>query len=178
RSAGDEYDIVADFVSALRIDPLAGEFLGRIDRMAAFGYSASGWRLRGMLRINLGKGLFDFSLVGGCGTGHDFPVGNQIQHSTAEKLPRPGAGLEIDFCTEAEVIHPVFSAADARHDDPNYRVYEFAGCSHLRAVDAALVGFPDPDRANPADWFPFARALFVSGYDWSNCTKPPPSIWL
>src|SRR5262249_14394112 len=45
-SAGDEYDIVVDFVTALGTDSLAVELLGEIDRMAAFGYSASGWRLR------------------------------------------------------------------------------------------------------------------------------------
>ena len=31
---------------------------------AAFGYSASGFRLRGLLRLQMGKGLFGFSLVG------------------------------------------------------------------------------------------------------------------
>src|SRR5262249_21024080 len=58
-SAGDEYDIVVDFVKTLRTDPLAVAILGPIGRMAAFGDSASGWRLRGLLRISMGKGLFD-----------------------------------------------------------------------------------------------------------------------
>jgi len=177
-SAGDEYDIVADFVRALDTDPLADDLLGELTRKGAFGYSASGWRLRGMLRHIQGKGLFDFSLIGGCGRGYDFPVGDKIQHSTTEKLPRADAGLEIDFCTEAEVIHPRFSAADSRHDDMNYRSYEFAGCSHLRNVDAALGGLPNADTANPADWFPFVRALLVAGYAWCDGVEPPPSIWL
>jgi hypothetical protein len=174
----DEYDIVADFVTALDTDPLAVELLGEVTRKGAFGYSASGWRLRGMLRHNLGKGLFDFSLVGGCGRGYEFPAGDKIQHSTTEKLPRADAGLEMDFCTEAEVIHPRFTAADTRHDHTNYRSYEFAGCSHLRNVEAALAGLPDVDTANPADWFPFVRALLVAGYDWCDGVEPPPSIWL
>src|SRR5262249_49699756 len=67
QSAGDEFDIVADFVTALRTDPVAEYLLGTIDRMAAFGESASGTRLRGLLRLDIGKGLFDFSLVGGAG---------------------------------------------------------------------------------------------------------------
>src|SRR5262249_36270487 len=87
--------------------------------------------------------------------------------------------LEIDFCTEVEVIPPAFSAADARHDDPNYRAYEFAGGSHLRQIDLlAFGGLPDPEKANPADWFPFVRALFAAGSAWCDGAEPPPSIWL
>src|SRR5438093_1099391 len=56
-SAGDEFDIVVDFVKALRTDPVARRLLGRIYRTAAFGYSASGFRLRGLLRLQMGKGL-------------------------------------------------------------------------------------------------------------------------
>jgi hypothetical protein len=66
-SAGDEFDTGADNVKALRTDPDAVRLLGEIDRTAAFGYSASGIRLRGLLRHPAGKGLFDFSLVGGTG---------------------------------------------------------------------------------------------------------------
>src|SRR5262249_21763538 len=123
-------------------------------------------------------GLFDFSLVGGCGTGYDRPVGHEIKHSTAEKSTPLGAGLEIDFNNEDEVIHPRFSAADARHEDPNYRVYEFAGCSHLRKSEAALAGLRDADKANPADWFPFVRALFIAGSNWCDGIELPPSVWL
>ena len=60
-SAGDEFDIVVDYVKALRKDPIVLRLLGQIKRTAAFGYSASGSRLRGLLRIQMGKGLFDFS---------------------------------------------------------------------------------------------------------------------
>ena len=61
-SPGDEFDIVVDYVKALRTDPVALQRLGHINRRAAFGYSASGYRLRGLLRLKMGKGLFDFSL--------------------------------------------------------------------------------------------------------------------
>jgi hypothetical protein len=170
---------VINFVKALRTDPVAVRCLGPINRMAAIGHSASGWRLKGLLRLAAGKGLFDFALVGGCGSGYDFPTGNQVQHFTAERPPLPGAGLEVAFCTEAEVIHPAFSAANARYDAPSHRAYEFAGGSHLRQMDLlAFGGLPDPEKANPADWFPFVRALFAAGYGWCDGIDPPPSIWL
>src|SRR6185436_3944502 len=56
KSAGDEFDIVVDYVKALRTDPAARQSLGQINRTAAFGYSASGSRLRGLLRLQMGKG--------------------------------------------------------------------------------------------------------------------------
>ena len=68
-SPADEYDIVVDYNKALRADPVAVQILGPISRTAAFAYSASGYRLRGLLRIKIGEGLFDFSLVGGTGNG-------------------------------------------------------------------------------------------------------------
>ncbi len=175
-SPGDEFDIVVDYVKALGTDPVAVQRLGNIQRTAAFGYSASGGRLRGLLRIPMGKGLFDFSLVGGTGNGYDHPAGNKIGFSNSEKAPLAGAGLEIDFQSETDVI--AFGAHLTRHEEPNYRVYQFAGASHIRDVDVAEFGLPDPEKANPADWVPFFRALFVAGDKWCDGVQPPPSIWL
>ena len=177
-SAGDEFDIVVDYVKALRTDPVALQRLGKINRTAAFAYSASGWKLRGLLRINEGKGLFDFSLVGGTGEGFVYPVGKKVRFSKTEKPPKAGAGLEIDFQSETEVFLADFGAYNARHEEPNYRAYQFAGASHLRSIDAAEFGLPDPETANPADWVPFFRALFVAGDKWCDGITPPPSIWL
>jgi hypothetical protein len=176
QSAGDEFDIVVDFVTALRTDRVAVQLLGPIDRMAAFGESASGGRLRGLLRLDMGKGLFDFSLVGGAGTGFTYPKQNGIGTTSKEMPPLAGAGLEIDFNTETDVI--ALGAADARHIDPKYRAYEFAGCAHVPGGYSGLLGLPDPDTANPAGWVPFVRALFVAGNDWCDGIEPPPSIWL
>lgn len=175
-SAGDEFDIVVDYVRALRIDPVAVGLTGPIHRTAAFGYSASGFRLRGLLRMKTGVGLFNFSLVGGTGNGFDHPAGNDIGFSNAEKAPLAGAGVEIDFQSEFDGI--VLGAHRTRHEEPNYRVYQFAGASHIRDIDAAEFGLPDPERANPADWVPFFRALFVAGNNWCDGILPPPSVWL
>ena len=175
-SPGDEFDIVVDYVKALRTDPIALQRLGTINRTAAFGYSASGYRLRGLLRIRMGKGLFDFSLVGGTGNGYDQPAGDEIGFSDTEKAPLPGAGLEIDFESETEVV--AFGAHLTRHEEANYRVYQFAGASHIRGIDVAEFGLPDPEKANPADWVPFFRALFVAGDKWCDGVRPPASLWL
>lgn len=175
-SAGDEFDIVVDYVNALRTDPVALERLGEINRRAAFGYSASGSRLRGLLRLQMGKGLFDFSLVGAAGNGYSHPAGNKIGFSNSEKAPLAGAGLEIDFQSETDVV--ALGAHKTRHEEPNYRAYEFAGASHIRNIDVAEFGLPDPDKANPAEWTPFFRALFVAGDKWCDGIQPPPSIWL
>ena len=175
-SAGDEFDIVVDYVKALRTDPVAVGLTGQINRTAAFGYSASGYRLRGLLRLQMGKHLFAFSLVGGTGNGYSHPTGNGVGFSYAEKAPLAGAGLEIDFQSETDVV--ALGAHKTRHEEPNYRVYQFAGASHLRSIDAAEFGLADPERANPADWVPFFRALFVAGNNWCDGISPPPSIWL
>jgi hypothetical protein len=175
-SAGDQFDIVVDFNNALRTDPIATTLLGTIDRRAAFGYSYSGSCLRGLLRRHAGEGLFDFSLVGGAGNGVTHPSGNGIAISMAEKAPLEGAGLEIDFNSECDVL--ILGGAKARHEEPNYRCYEFAGAAHLRDLDAAEFGLPDPEAANPAEWTPFFRALFVAADQWVDGVPPPPTLWL
>jgi hypothetical protein len=175
-SPGDEFDIVVDYVTALGADPVARQILGHIERTAAFGYSASGYRLRGLLRLQMGTGLFDFSLVGGTGNGYEHPTGNDVSHSSSERAPLAGAGVEIDFQSETDVV--ALDAYRTRHEETSYRVYQFAGATHIRNIDVAEFGLADADKANPADWTPFFRGLFVAGDEWSNGIAPPPSIWL
>ncbi len=175
-SAGDEFHIVVDYVRALRTDPVAVGLLGPVQRRAAFSYSAGAFRLRGLLRMPMGRGLFDFSLVGGAGQGYSHPTGNGIGFSSAERPPMAGAGLEIDFQSETDVL--ALDAHRTRHEEPNYRVYQFAGAAHLRDVDAVEFGLPSPHTANVADWTPFFRALFVAGNRWCDGIAPPPSLWL
>lgn len=176
QSAGDEFDIVTDYVKALQTDCLALQLLGKIHRTAGFAYSAAGYKLRGLLRLQMGIGLFDFALVGGTGNGYDHPAGNDIKFSSAEKAPLAGAGLEIDFQSETDVV--ALGGYKTRHEEPNYRVYQFAGTAHIRDVDVAEFGLPDPESANPADWTPFFRALFVAANNWCDGIAPPPSVWL
>jgi hypothetical protein len=175
-SAGDEFDIVVDYVKALRTDPIALEILGPINRRAAFGYSASGGRLRGLLRLKMGEGLFDFSLVGGNGAGYSHPTGNDVVDSWAEKAPLAGAGLEILLNTETDVV--ALKGYKARHEESNYRLYEIAGAAHIRDIDCFEFGLADPEKANPAEWTPFIRAMFVVGNNWCDGIEPPPTIWL
>jgi hypothetical protein len=175
RSAGDEFDIVVDYVKALKTDNVARGLLGQVNRTAAFAYSAAGYRLRGLLRLQMGKGLFDFSMVGGTALGFSHPAGNDIGDSNSEKAPLDGAGLEIDFQSETDVV---LGAYKARHEESNYRAYQFAGSSHIRSIDAVEFGCPDALAANSADWTPFFRALFVAGNRWCDGINPPRSLWL
>lgn len=175
-SAGDEFDIVVDYVRALKTDPVATAALGAIHRTAAFGYSASGYRVRGVLRIPAGRGLFSFSLIGGTGNGYDHPNGNGVGFSSSERAPPASAGLEIDFQSETDVV--ALGAHKARHEEPNFRAYQLAGASHIRNVDCAEFGLADPQLANPAEWTPFIRALFVAANRWCDGVAPPPSLWL
>jgi hypothetical protein len=176
QSAGDEFGIVVEYLATLRTDPVAQQLLGPIQRRAAFAYSAAGYRLRGLLRRQMGVGQFDFSLVGGTGNGFAHPTGNGIVFNASEREPLAGAGLEIDIQSETDVV--VNGAQKTRHEGPNYRCYQFAGAAHLRAVDAAEFGLTDPASANTADWTPFFRTLFVAGNHWCDGLQPPPSLWL
>jgi hypothetical protein len=175
KSAGDEFDIAVDYVKALKTDPIAVQLLGPINRRAAFGYSAGAARVRGLLRLQMGRGLFDFSLIGGTVTGFAHPAGNDIGFSSAEKAPLAGAGLEIDLQSETDVVNGGYKA---RHEEPNYRLYQFAGATHIRDVDAAEFGLADPEKANPAEWTPFFRALFVAANKWCDGIAPPLTLWL
>jgi len=174
-SAGDEFDIVVDYVNALRTDPVATAITGPVHRRAAFSYSAGGGRLRGLLRLQMGVGLFDFSLIGGVSNGYSHPAGNKIGDTYAERPPLAGAGLEIDVQSETEVL---FGGDKARHEEPNYRLYQLAGTAHIRNIDCVEFGLADPQLANPAEWTPFLRALFVAADNWCDGIAPPPSIWL
>lgn len=175
QSAGDEYDIVVDYNWALRTDPVSVAILGQVNRRGAFGYSASGSRLRGLVRLQMGVGLFDFTVVAGNVGGYSHPTGNGVGHSKAEKPPLPGAGLEIDIQSETDALNGGFKAC---HEEPNYRLYQFAGTAHLRDIDCVEFGLADPLTANNAEWTPFFRALFIAAKNWSNGISPPPTIWL
>lgn len=55
KSAGDEFDIVVDCIKTLRTDPVDLDLLGDINRTAVFGYSASGYQIKGLLRLKMAK---------------------------------------------------------------------------------------------------------------------------
>ena len=175
-SAGDVFDIVVAYQRALRTDPAAVQALGAIQRRAAFAYSYSGFHLRGLLRLQMGIGLFDFSLIGGTGKGFAHPTGNGIGFTGSEREALPGTGLEIDFQSETDVV--ALDAYRTRREAPNYRVYQFAGASHIRDLDVVEFGLPSPETANNAEWTPFFRALFVAADRWCDGIQPPPSLWL
>jgi Alpha/beta hydrolase domain len=74
-------------------------------------------------------------------------------------------------------IRPRPSPASLRDLDPA-TASRGTGTGHLRDIDAAEFGLADPEKANPAEWTPFLRALFDAGNNWCDGIEPPPSIWL
>jgi len=93
----------------------------------------------------------------------------------SEKAQLAGAGLEIDFQSETDVV---LDGYKTRHEEPNYRLYQFAGTSHIRDIDVVEFGLPDPETANPAEWTPFFRAIFVAANKWCDGIEPPATLWL
>jgi hypothetical protein len=176
RFHADEYEIVSDFVKSFESDPAAMALVGPIDRRGAGAYSAEGPRLRGLLRMPLGQGLFDFSLIGGAGAEIIFPKGNKLVSSVMTGPPPAGAGLDITFNPESEIFWR--GGAFARFEAANMRTYEFAGCSHFPLGQEGLEVLPSPQTANPAVWAPLIRGLFAAADAWCDGIEPPPSIWL
>jgi hypothetical protein len=180
----DEFEIVRDFVGALTVDPVASDLVGSIERTTAFGYSESGYKLRGFVRDPLGRYVFDLSISGGTGAVSAFPNGVFLD-AGLDPLPPPAAGgLELSINTETEAVDVDFNQLHTiRRDARNARSYEFAGAAHNAAIPEtyallALSGAPDIETVNPLDWTPFVRALFVAGLEWTDGVEPPPSIWL
>ena len=87
-----------------------------------------------------------------------------------------GAGLEIDFQSETDVV--ALGAHKTRHEEWNYRVYQFAGAAHIRDIDVAEFGLRGSGDCQPGRLGPFFRGLFVAGDNWCEGIQPPPSIWL
>jgi hypothetical protein len=175
--ADDTY-IFADFAQALKTDPTALYATGPIQKRVAFGYSSSGFLLRGLLRMPLGQGLFDVSMAGGSGAITVTPNANGIDldQQVDPSAPPLTSGLSIEITPESDIVWS--DAALARQNTNNLRIYELAGCSHGRRDDAIVLGLASPETANPADWFPFVRALLVRGIEWADGATPPRSIWL
>src|SRR5262245_19009952 len=172
----DEFDIVHDFVRALTSDPVARALAGPVKRKMSLGYSASGGLLRGLLRTESGRRLFDCSLPGGCGAGVVLPNGDDLVEALDASPPPEDAGFEVNFSTETEVV--LFNAAPVRIEAPNARSFELAGGAHLRSVDVAIAGLPSPETANPLNWYPIVCALFAAAECARRVTDMPTSIWL
>lgn len=162
--AGTDFDIVADFVNALKRDVTAARLVGGLRAVYSTGFSASSEPLYAVLHSELAPGLLDLSVlftvtVGANAEGHE---------------PPEDAGRIMILNTEADVV--LFGGANLRANDalhPSYRLYEVAGGPHIPNVlvgRRSLLG---------NDWIPFLRALFVAGDRWSvEDRDPPPSAFL
>jgi hypothetical protein len=70
----------------------------------------------------------------------------------------------------------LLGAHKTRHEESNYRAYQFAGAAHIRDVDAAEFGLADPELANPADWVPLSgRSSSPATSGAMEFSRPPAS---
>ena len=185
RSIG--FSILSDFADAVRADALLKQLVGKVKYVYSYGYSQSARVQRQMLLqppASAHTPIFDGSLMGGAGAVR-LDLASDVDTNIPDPTPVSStAGRVLAFNTEHEVIR--VGAANVRQESTNYRVYELAGASHIPKHIAAVyanqnptVGIPDTDTANPLDWTPSVRALFLALDRWqAHDQEPPASAWL
>lgn len=142
-------------------------------KVVAYGFSQTGEVLRGWyfnhMNTQTGKPVFDGALIGGAD-------GSCYGMEKRDDLPCAGplddGGKVVAFLTETDAE----LGGDAeRGDNPNYRVVETAGVSHIPAslFDFRSKGFP---QQNPVSYVPPVRAALVNLQEWVNGREPPPSV--
>lgn len=158
-----DFELIVQFVNALKSDPEALSILGGDRLFYSFGLSqTSAAQLQILLGPN-GQGLFDFNLI----TLRFWPEifdDHAFTRLRGEFIPRDGIGRSIILNTEAELILSDAEQFRITTNDADYRVYEASGTSHL----------PQPPPLNPLDYNPFIRAAFVAGDRWVRHQIEPP----
>ena len=121
------------------------------------------------LNKQTGTPTFDGGLVGGA-DGTCF--GMEKRDDLPCKGPLADGGKVMALLTETDAQ----MGGDAeRGDNPDYRVIEIAGVSHIPAsiFDLRNKGYP---QQNPVSYAPAFRAAFVNLQEWVNGKEPPPSV--
>jgi hypothetical protein len=175
-ATGDGYTILAD-ATALARDPakhLPNDIgpMPAAKTVIAYGYSQTGALLRDWYahkhNSRTGSPVFDGALVagaaGGCQNlekGQWEPCGGVLSDG----------GKVMVIATEGDVE---WTGYTERGNDPNYRVYEIAGVSHIPATEAdfrqhGLTG------QNPTDFGPAVRAALINMENWIKGKEPPAS---
>ena len=154
-------EIITDFARALRVDPVAGKILGRVDRRYLTGYSDSSDPVLRLVMSGGANGVFDFVLP-------FMVVGYDPQAALADG--RFGGKLII---LNNQAPKSSLSFVD-RGNAPNlYRFYAVAGTPHI--PDALVPDVLNPSGSTPASWQPDLRAHFLQGDAWVRGAPPPPS---
>ena len=143
-------------------------------KIIAYGFSQTGRLLRAWYLEHLnskgGTPVFDGALVAGAvGSCYGLATG---WYNCGGALSDGGKVIVLSTETDAE-----WGGHAERADDPNYRVYEIAGVSHIpsSASDFREHGMPEQ---NPVDFGPAFRAALVNLEQWLNGKEPPPNVFI
>lgn len=158
-----DFELIVQFVNALKSDPEALSILGGDRLFYSFGLSQTSAAQLQILLGPDGQGLFDFNLI----TVRFWPEvfeNNPFTRLRGEFIPPDGIGRSIIVNTEAELILTDAEQFRNATSEADYRVYEVSGASHL----------PQPPPLNPLDYNPIIRAAFVAGDRWVRQEIEPP----
>jgi Alpha/beta hydrolase domain len=143
------------------------------DNIIAYGYSQTANLLRGWyfdhLNRETGTPAFDGGLVAGAnGRCHDL---HDLTFKTCAGALADG-GKVIDLSPETDVE---WGGDAERGVNPDYRVIEIAGVSHIPPLWADFRSHGMPEQ-NPVGFEPVFRAALVNLQEWLKGRDPPPSV--
>jgi hypothetical protein len=170
----DAYTILAD-AAALAREPakhLAAEagLAPASDTVIAYGFSQTGALLRDWYarkrNSRAGSPVFDGALVAGA-SGQCVNLDKGEGEACGGVVSDGGKVMVISTESDAER-----GGGSDRGDDPDYRVFEVAGVSHIPATedDFRQHGLPGQ---NPVDFGPAVRAALINMENWITGTAPP-----
>jgi len=158
-----DFELVVQFVMALKFDAYAVGIVGNDPLFYAFGLSQTSSALLQILLGPDGPGLFDLNIL----TLQFWPqiFGAEVfDNLTGEFLPQGGIGRTLIVNTEGELILSDAEQFRITTGNLDYRVYEVSGAPH----------FPLAPPLNPLDYSPVIRAVFVAGDEWMRWGTEPP----
>jgi hypothetical protein len=170
-TAADGYTILRDAATVARNPskylPAEAGAAPASGNIIAYGYSQTGGLLRGWyfdhLNGETGTPAFNGGLVGGA-------AGRCRASKTCGGALADG-GKVIDLLTETDVE---WGGDAERGVNPDYRVIEIAGVSHISASAADFRSHGMPEQ-NPVGFEPVFRAALVNLQEWLSGRDPPPS---
>lgn len=159
-----DFELIVQFVAALKLDPYATRILGHDPFFYAFGLSQTSSALLQILLGPDGPGLFDLNVF----ALQFWPAifGSDVfDRLNGDFVSPPGIGRALIVNTEGELILSDAEQFRTTSGNPDYRVYEVSGAPH----------FPLPPPLNPLDYSPVIRAVFAAGDDWIRRGIEPPA---
>ena len=155
-----------------------------VSTVLGVGHSQTGMRLSGFARAGHnqadGELLYDGFLTSGQGgrCSQMTDVEPALHLSAPCFGPTPADQGKV-IVVQMETDLPFFRGGTVRAETSTYRVYEFAGISHIPAPYFPLAGEFNATRQNPADMAPGYRAAIANLVSWVvDGVEPPASVYL